>query len=190
MKKLLLVSGFILALSACSTSKKSQLTISPQPTISSIAITQNVLVMVESRDLRTAQFVAIIDNGPQNIQLIHPTSNMRIMLENALIRQLSSQGYRVTTHAKGKLRLDLLNSLVKVEYSAFSHTITTNVQIQLVAETSNNKFVQRYSGQSTTQGTISASFVDMEIALNRLLEAALQDIARDKKLSSFMNKNF
>ncbi|MEZ8027016.1 hypothetical protein A1OW_02405 [Enterovibrio norvegicus] len=190
MKKILLISGLILGLSACSTPKEPQLTVAPQPTISSVPVVQGKTVMVESRDLRTAQFVAVVDNGRKNVQPIHATSNVRIVLEDALTRQFNSQGYRVATDSKGKVRLDVLDALVKVEHSVFSHTMQTNVQIQLVAETSDNKFVKRYTGKSTMEGATSASVEDMEIALNTLLEAVLQDISRDKQLATFMNENF
>ncbi|WP_407332418.1 YajG family lipoprotein [Enterovibrio sp. 27052020O] len=190
MKKLLLVSGLVIGLSACSAPQEPQLTIAPQPSLSSVPIVQNKSVAVESRDLRTAQFVAVVDNGRKNVQPIQATSNVRVVLEDALTRQLNSQGYRVVADGKGKLRLDLLDALVKVEHSVFSHTMTTNVQIQLVAETDENKFVKRYTGKSTSEGATSASVEDMEIALNSLLEAVLQDIAQDKQLTTFMNENF
>ncbi|WP_028023674.1 YajG family lipoprotein [Enterovibrio calviensis] len=190
MKKLLLVSGLVLGLSACSAPQEPQLTIAPQPVISSVPVAQNKALVIESRDLRTAQFVAVVDNGRKNVQPIQSTSNVRIVLEDALTRQLNSQGFRVVADSEGKLRIDVLDALVKVEHSVFSHDMTTNVQIQLVAENSENKFVKRYTGKSTSEGATSASVEDMEIALNSLLEAVLQDIARDAQLMTFMNENF
>ncbi|EOD80809.1 lipoprotein [Grimontia sp. AD028] len=190
MKKLLLVSGLVLGLSACSSPREPQMTIAPQPSISSVPVAQSKPVTVESRDLRTAQFVAVVDNGRKNVQPIQATSNVRVVLEDALIRQLNSQGYKVVADSKGKLRMDLLDALVKVEHSVFSHTMNTNVQIQLVADNGQNKFVKRYTGKSTTEGSTSASVEDMEMALNSLLEAVLQDIARDQQLMTFMNENF
>ena len=109
MKKLLLVSGLILGLSACSSPREPQMTIAPQPAISSVPVAQSKPVTVESRDLRTAQFVAVVDNGRKNVQPIQATSNVRVVLEDALIRQLNSQGYKVVADSKGKLRMDLLD---------------------------------------------------------------------------------
>lgn len=190
MKKLLLVSGLVLGLSACSTPREPQLTIAPQPAVAAVATGQGKAVTVDSRDLRTAQFVAVVDNGRKNVQPIQATSNVRIALEEALTRQLNSQGYKIVADSKGKLRMDLLDALVKVEHSVFSHSMDTNVQIQLVAETTDKKFVKRYTGKATSEGASSVSVEDMEIALNSLLEAVLQDIARDQQLTTFMNENF
>ncbi|PKF51812.1 YajG family lipoprotein [Enterovibrio nigricans] len=190
MKKLLLITGLVLGLSACSTPREPQLTIAPNPTISNVPIAQGKSLSVESRDLRTAQFVAVVDNGRKNVQPIQATSNVRVVLENALSRQLSSQGYKVGTDSPNKVRLDLLDALVKVEHSMLSHNMVTNVQIQLVAETDNTKFVKRYSGKATSEGASSVSVEEMEVALNSLLEAVLQDIAQDKQLNTFMNENF
>lgn len=190
MKKLLLVSGLVLGLSACSAPQAPQLTIAPQPAMISTPTGQGKSLTLDSRDLRTAQFVAVVDNGRKNVQPIQSSSNVRIALEEALTRQLNAQGYRIAADSKGKLRMDLLDALVKVDHSVFSHSMDTNVQIQLVAETANKKFVKRYTGKATEEGATSASVEDMEIALNTLLEAVLNDIANDQQLSTFINENF
>ncbi|WP_150137622.1 YajG family lipoprotein [Candidatus Enterovibrio escicola] len=190
MKIILLVSGLVFGLNACSTPPVYPITIAPQPTISSAPVAQNKSVMVDSRDLRTAQFVAFVDNGRENVQPIHATSNILDVLEDVLIRQLNSQGFYVNTDGIGKLRLDLLDALVKVKNSVFSHEMTTNVQIQLVAETKNNKLVKRYTGRSTIEGTMNASVEDIGVALNSLLEVVLKDIARDEQMITFLNENF
>lgn len=145
--------------------------------------------MLESRDLRTAQFVAVVDNGRKDVQPIHATSNLRLLLEDALSLQLKSQGYRIVDKSNQTLRLDLLDALVKVKHSMLSHTITANVQIQLVGQSNNEKFVKRYTGKSTSQGPMSASNSDMALALNSLLEELLKEMANDKQLTQFMTEN-
>lgn len=189
MKKLFITTAMILALGACSSPQQAQLTIAPQPVISPTPLVKSTPLMLGSRDLRTAQFVAVVDNGREEVIPLHATTNLRISLEEALSRQLISQGFQMVSKSHTKLRLDLLDALVKVKHSMFSHQITTSVQIQLVAQNNADSFVKRYTGSATQKGAMSASPEDMEKELNSLLEAVLKDMANDKQLIKFMSEN-
>lgn len=189
MKKLIIATAMIMALSACSAKTQTQLTIAPKPNIAPIPAVKNIPLVLGSRDLRTAQFVAVVDNGREEVLPVHATSNLRLSLEDALSRQLNSQGFQIVSGSSSKLRLDLLDALVKVKHSMFSHTMTTSVQIQLVAQNNGDSFVKRYTGFATQEGSMSASPEDMEKELNSLLEAVLQDMANDKQLIKFMSEN-
>ncbi len=189
MKRNLLITAMIIGITGCSTPKEAQLTISPKPTLSETAMTKKAQVVLGSRDLRTAQFVAVVDNGRKEVQPLHTDTNLRLTLENALAIQMNSLGFNRVQEGQVKLRLDLLDALVKVKHSLFSHSISTNVQIQLVAQNKKNSFVKRYTGQSTSDGPMSASTNDMEKELNSLLEAVLNDIAKDTQLITFMTEN-
>lgn len=178
-----------MGITACSAPREAQLTIAPQPSMSSVPVTNNIPLNLESRDLRTAQFVAVVDSGRKDVQPIHSTSNLRLVLEDVLSRQLNSQGYTIVKDSDQTLRIDLLDALVKVKHSMFTHAMEANVQIQLVAKNSKDKFVKRYIGKSTKEGPLSASPEDMEIELNNLLNALLQEMANDKQLNLFMTGN-
>lgn len=189
MKKSLLLIGFTIGLTGCAAPQEPQLSITPQPQLSSAPIVANLPLKLESRDLRTAQFVAVVDNGRAEVKPIHATSNLRLALQDALARQLSSQGFKLTDNSHTHLRVDLLEALVNVKHSMFSHDIATTVQLQLVAQINDDKFVKRYRGKSNSDGPMSASQQDMEQALNQLLEAVLKDIANDKQLLTFLGEN-
>ncbi|MFD2179434.1 YajG family lipoprotein [Veronia pacifica] len=191
MKKLFSAIGLTFLLSACSAPQAPQLNITPQPA-KVAASTQNSgkTVDLSSRDLRTAQYVAVVDNGRRSVDPIHAKANLRVALENALGQQLSAQGFTLSSASEGKLRMDLLEALVKVKHNVFNHEMDSQVQIQLVAESAKGKFVKRYRGQSKIEDAGSASPEDMETALNSLLEAVLNDIANDKQLTLYMDQNF
>lgn len=189
MKKILLLSGLIIGISGCSAPKETQLSITPEPTIFSIPVTTNTPLMLKSRDLRTAQFVALIDTGRKDVRPIHATTNLRVALEEALSRQLKAQGYLVNNDSTLTLRLDLLDALVKVKHSMLSNSMSANVQIQLVAQRESDKFVKRYMGKSTSKSAMSASNKDIEQMLNTLLEAVFNEMANDKQLTRFMTEN-
>lgn len=188
MKKLLLTSALIMGLAGCSTPQEPLLAISPKPTLASVPTAKNKALKLESRDLRTAQFVAIINNGGSDVQPIHANTNLREVLKTAISDQLLSQGYNLLSQSNGTMRVDLVDALVTVDHSTFSHTISTNVEIQVEVNTEDKKFTKRYTGKSTMEGG-SSSEEEMELALNSLLEAVLRDMANDKQLNRFMREN-
>lgn len=189
MKKLILASALIL-LAGCSSPREPQLTIAPAPAMATKQVVQGTPVMVESRDLRTAQFVAVIDSGRSNVQPLHATQNLRVVMEDTLSRQLTSQGFRVVANGRGKLRLDILDALVRVNQTVFKHSLSASVQLQLVAESPDGRFVKRYTGKSTQEGVTSVSEEELEKALNNLLEAVLEDISEDDQLLDHMKEHF
>ncbi|WP_276201997.1 YajG family lipoprotein [Salinivibrio socompensis] len=100
MKKLI-IAAVVLVLAGCSTPREPQLTIAPSPASSNQQQVNNLPVVVKSKDLRTAQFVAVIDSGRSNVKPLHASQNLRVVLEDTLSRQLSSQGFRVVANGPG-----------------------------------------------------------------------------------------
>lgn len=189
MKKLLLTTALIMGLAGCSSAPEPQLTIAPKTTLATVPLVQNKALILESRDLRTAQFVAIIDNGGSDVQPIHANANIREVLQAAIADQLISQGYNLLGQSEGTFRVDLIDALVNVDQSSFSSVLNANVAMQLEVSVPGKKFTKRYTGKSTTESGSSASPEDMELALNSLLETVLGDMANDKQLSSFLQEN-
>lgn len=187
MKKLL-IAATVMALTACSAPSEPQLTLNPTPVIAQQPATAGKALSLESRDLRTAQFVAVVDSGRQNVQPLHATQNLRITLEEALSRQLNAQGYKITQDSQGNMRLDILEAMVNVKHSVMSHELSSKLQLQLVVETPTGKFVKRYAGKSERNGAMSASVEDMELALNNLMTAVLKDIYADPELNSYLQE--
>ncbi|MGF1730348.1 hypothetical protein BIT28_18200 [Photobacterium proteolyticum] len=188
MKKLF-VAATVLALTACTAPSEPQLTIAPTPVVSTQANAQGKSLSLESRDLRTAQFIAVVDSGRQNVQPLHATQNLRVTLEQALSRQLRSQGYAITQDSQGTMRLDILEAMINVKHSMMSHELNSKLQLQLVIESPTGKFVKRYSGKSERNGAMSASMGDMEEAMNSLITAVLKDIHSDPELNNYMQEN-
>ncbi|MDV5171209.1 YajG family lipoprotein [Photobacterium rosenbergii] len=188
MKKLL-VAASVLALTACSSPSEPQLSIHPEPVIASQPMVHGKSMNLDSRDLRTAQFIAVVDSGRENVQPLHSNENLRATLEDALLRQLTAQGYTITEDSEGTMRLDILEAMVNVKHSVVSHDLSSKLQLQLVVETPKGKFVKRYSGKSSRNGAMSASVEDMEQAMNNLITAVLKDIYADPELNAYMQEN-
>ncbi len=189
MKKLLLTTAFIMSLAGCSSTPMQQITIAPKATLASVPLVQNKAVILESRDLRTAQFVAIIDNGGSNVQPIHANANIREVLQAAIADQLISQGYNLLGQSEGTFRVDLIDAVVNVDQSSLSTLLNTSVAIQLDVSVPGKKFTKSYTGKSKSESGSTASVKDMELALNSLLETVLNDMANDKQLGRFMQEN-
>lgn len=79
--------------------------------------------------------------------------------------------------------------MVNVKHSVMSHELSSKLQLQLVIDTPKGKFVKRYAGKSDKTGAMSASTEDMELALNGLMTAVLNDIYADAELNNYMQEN-
>ncbi|MGR6860976.1 YajG family lipoprotein [uncultured Aliivibrio sp.] len=179
-----------LFLAACSAPSDPQLDIQPVASSSAHQIVDGVKLTLDSSDLRTAQYVAVIDNGRQNVQPIHAKQNLRVTLEDALATQLTTQGFIITVDSDNTLRLDIIEALVSAQHSLMSNEITTQVKLQITAETPQGKFVKTYNGVSKKTGSMSADNQDIEQVLNDLLNAVLDKIAVDEELQTYIKGNF
>ncbi|MDD9157089.1 YajG family lipoprotein [Aliivibrio sp. S4TY2] len=187
-KAIIAISALFLA--ACSAPSEPQLDIKPVASSNAHQIVENVKLTLDSSDLRTAQYVAVIDNGRQNVQPIHAKQNLRVTLEDALSTQLKNQGFIVTVDSDNTLRLDIIEALVSVQHSLLSNEMKTQVKLQITAETPRGKFVKTYNGVSEKAGSMSADNQDIEQVLNDLLNAVLDKIAVDEELQTYIKGNF
>lgn len=188
MKKLLLAAS-IMALTSCSAPTEPQLNINPEPVLASQPVVKGKALAVDSRDLRPAQFVAVVDNGEKSVQPLHAKQNLRLVMQDALTRQFGAQGYTIDNQSQSKLRLDILEAMVNVKDGMMSHDLSSKLQIQLVVESPKGKFVKRYSGKSARSGAMSASVEKMEEAMNNLIGAVLKDIYADPELNTYLQEN-
>lgn len=187
--KPLVFAAALLTLTACTTPTDTQLHLLPTPALAAQPSVQGLHLNLESRDLRTAQFVAVIDNGDKNVHPLHARENLRQTLQTALSRQLESQGIQIDHDSQSTLRLDILEAIVNVKQSKLSHTLSSKLQLQLVLNTPNGKFIKRYAGKSSREGAMAASKESMELAMNGLMDAVLRDIQTDSELNNYMEEN-
>ena len=178
-----------LFLAACSAPSDPQLDIRPVASSSAHQIVDGTTLTLDSSDLRTAQYVAVIDNGRQNVQPIHAKQNLRVTLD-ALSTQLKAQGFVITVDSDNTLRLDIIEALVSVQHSLMSNDMKTEVKLQITAETPQGKFVKTYTGVSEKTGAMSANNEAIEGVLNDLINAVLDKIAVDEELQTYIKGNF
>ncbi len=189
MKKLVLAASIAL-LAACSAPQPQQVSFMPTAVLSKSDIVKNSSFTFTSKDVRSAQYVALVDSGRNNIEPIHARQNVRIALENALAEQFDSQGFSITVNSENTLTLEIQEALVTVTHSIMENEMNGNVVLQLTAETPQGKMVKSYTGTAKRTGTLSASNEDIEKVLNDVVNLVLKEIANDSELKDYMKERF
>ncbi|RBM62249.1 YajG family lipoprotein [Vibrio paracholerae] len=189
MKKLVLAASIAL-LTACSAPQQSQINVNPQAALSQNTIVNNSSFSLASKDVRSAQYVALVDSGRNNIEPIHPRQNVRITLENALAEQFGSQGFRLSVNSENTITLEIQELLVSVKHSMMENQMDGSVVLEITAETPRGKLVKSYVGTAKRTGVLSASNDEIETVLNDVINTVLKEIANDAELQNYMQERF
>ncbi len=187
MKKLVLAASIAL-LTACSAPQQSQINVNPQAALSQNAIVNNSSFSLVSKDVRSAQYVALVDSGRNNIEPIHPRQNVRITLENALAEQFGSQGFRLSVNSENTITLEIQELLVSVKHSIMENQMDGSVVLEITAETPRGKLVKSYTGTAKRTGVLSASNDEIDTVLNDVINTVLKEIANDAELQNYMQE--
>ena len=154
MKKLVLAASVAL-LAACSAPQQQpQLNLMPETTLSTNPIVQGKSYSLTSKDVRAAQYVALVDNGRSNILPLHAKQNLRISLEEALEKQFSSQGFHSDLNSDNSIELEVQEALVNVKHSVMENEMDAKVVLEITAETPQGKLVKTYTGTAKRSGTL------------------------------------
>ncbi|NNN68105.1 YajG family lipoprotein [Vibrio sp. 3-2(1)] len=191
MKKLVLAASIAL-LTACAAPQQQQQQINfmPTATTSKNTVVNNKAFTLVSKDVRSAQYVALVDSGRSNIEPIHAKQNVRIAVENALAEQFSSQGYRLTVNSENNVTVEIAEALVTVKHSVMSNEMDGSVTLEITAETPKGKLVKTFNGTAKRSGTLSASNDEIEMVLNDVMNLVLKEIANDSELNGYLQERF
>ncbi|NAX42162.1 MULTISPECIES: YajG family lipoprotein [unclassified Vibrio] len=189
MKKLVLAASIAL-LTACAAPQQQQINFMPTATTSKNTVVNNKAFTLVSKDIRSAQYVALVDSGRSNIEPIHAKQNVRIAVENALAEQFSSQGYRLTVNSENNVTVEIAEALVTVKHSVMSNEMDGSVTLEITAETPKGKLVKTFNGTAKRSGTLSASNDEIEMVLNDVMNLVLKEIANDSELNGYLQERF
>ncbi len=189
MKKLVIAASIAL-LAACSAPQPQQVNFAPTPVLSKSDIVKNSSFTIASKDVRSAQYVALVDTSRSNIEPVHARQNVRIALENALAQQFGSQGFTITVNSENTLTLEIQEALVTVTHSIMENEMNGKVVLQLTAETPKGRMVKSYTGTAKRTGMLSASNEDIEKILNDVVNLVLKEISNDSELQNYMKERF
>ncbi len=190
MKKLFIAAS-ILILAACSYSPQEfQVNFVPQAVMSKQQSVSDRKLSLSSKDMRPAQYVALIDSGHNNVHPVHTRQNVRTTLESVLLEQMESQGYKVSLNSDNSMLLEIQHLLVSVKHSAMSNEMNAKITLQITAETSAGKLVKTYNGTASKNGAFSASESQIEQIVNDVTNLVLAEISADTELNSYMKERF
>lgn len=189
MKKLLVLTSMVL-LSACSAPKQQQIDFTPQIISTPRIVVNDVAFALTSKDVRSAQYVALVDSGRSQITPIHSRQNLRLTMEHALSEQFAAQGFRSTTNSDNNLTIEIQEALVAVKHSITSHEMNAVMTIELTVETPRGKLVKSYNGSAQRKAAFSTSNQDIEKVLNDVANLVLNEIANDSELQTYMKERF
>lgn len=189
MKKLVLAASVAL-LAACSAPQQPQLNLMPESTLSTNPIVQGKTYSLTSKDVRTAQYVALVDDGRSNILPLHTKQNLRISMEQALEKQFSSQGFHSDLNSNNIVELQVQEALVNVKNATMDNEMDAKVVVEITAENPQGRLVKTYTGTAKRSGTFGASNSDIEQTLNDVVNLTLKEIANDPELRMYMQERF
>ncbi len=189
MKKLLIAASLVL-LSACSAQQPPQLNLKPQATLSPSVLVQDKSYALTSKDLRTAQYVALVDSGHSNIEPIHSKQNLRLTLENLLADQLKSQGYTTDANSENTVEIDIQQALVNVKHSIMKNEMDGKLVVTIIAETPKGKLTKTFTGTAKRSGIMSASKDEIAKTFNDVVNMVFKEIAQDDELKNYMQERF
>ncbi len=189
MKKLILAASVSL-LAACAAPQPEQINFAPSATLANSNLVSGSSVNLTSKDVRAAQYVALVDSGRSNIEPLHPKQNVRITVENALAQQLKSQGFNLTVNSENAIVVEVQEALVNVKHTVMQNEMDGKVTIQITAETPEGKLVKTFNGTAKRTGSLSASNEEIETVLNDVTNLVLKEIANDQELSNYLKERF
>ncbi|OAJ95389.1 YajG family lipoprotein [Vibrio bivalvicida] len=189
MRKLVLAASMAL-LTACSAPQQEQINFMPKAVLSNSDIVQDASFTLTSKDMRSAQYVALVDSGRSNIEPIHSKQNVRISIENALLDQFKSQGFRSTVNSENSIEIEVQEALVSVKHTVMENQMDGKVVLEITAETPQGKLVKTYTGTAKRTGALSASNEEIEEVLNDVINLVLQEVSNDRELQNYMQERF
>ncbi|KJF82934.1 hypothetical protein C0W92_04500 [Photobacterium angustum] len=188
MKKYIVIATALL-LSACA-SRPAQppldLTLTP---VMSQQVTSNLTVQLSSKDDRDHNYIAIIDNGANNVEEFQPTENIASSFQAALTKQFASEGISVDPSASSNIAINIQQALVKVTQGLVKHDIESQLQIELVVTTPKGTFSKKYSARSTKQEAFKVTREDIAQSLEKMMNSVLKEIAKDGELHQYLTEN-
>lgn len=189
MRKLVLAASMAL-LTACAAPQQEQINFMPKAVLSNSDLVKDAAFTLTSKDVRSAQYVALVDSGRSNIEPIHSKQNVRISIENALLEQFKSQGFRSTVSSENTIAIEVQEALVSVKHTVMENQMDGKVVLEITAETPQGKLVKTYTGTAKRTGALSASNEDIELVLNDVINLVLEEVSNDRELNEYMQERF
>lgn len=189
MKKYVILAS-TLVLSACAaTSPAPPLTLMPTAVFTTQPWANNKALNLTCIDKAPNRYLAAIDSGTENVQVIQPQQPISATLCQVLSQQLTNQGFKITNNATSTMTITVEKALVMVKQGLLKYNMRSKLQLELTLNTPDGQFIKRYSGRSSREDALKASDKDIATSMNKLMNSVLNEIANDSELNKYLTEN-
>lgn len=179
-----------LVLSACAATQPTPpITLAPTAVFTSQPWANHKALNLTSVDKAPNSYIAVIDSGTENVQVIQPQQQISATLRQALAQQLTGQGFSITDSATSTMAITVEKALVTVKQGLVKYSMHSELQLQLTVNTPNGQFIKHYSGRSSREDALKASPKDIATSMNKLMDSVLNEIASDSELNKYLTEN-
>ncbi|SMY14816.1 YajG family lipoprotein [Photobacterium aquimaris] len=144
---------------------------------------------LSSADKAPNSYIAAIDSGTENVQIIQPQQPISTTLRQVLAQQLTGQGFNITNSATSTMAITVEKALVTVKQGLVKYNMHSELQLQLTINTPDGQFIKRYAGRSSREDALKASDSDIATSMNKLMDSVLNEIAHDNELNKYLMEN-
>lgn len=188
-KPLILASALLLSACATSSSSLPPLALTATPTVITQPWAHNKTITLTSENKAPYHYIAAIDSGTENVQIIQPAQPIVKTLRHALAKQLTSQGFTLRSDTSSTMNLIVEKALVTVKQDLIKFTMNSELQLELTVNTPKGQFIKRYSGHSTRKDALTASQHNIAMSMDKLMDSVLNEIANDRELNHYLMEN-
>ena len=189
MKKYFILAS-TLVLSACATTQPAPpLTLTPTAVVTAQPWANGKALNLTSVDNAPNSYIAAIDSGTENVTVIQPQHPISVTLRQALVQQLTDQGFSITNHATSTMVITVEKALVMVKQGLLKYNMRSKLQLQLTVNTPDGQFIKHYTGRSSREDALTVSDKDIATSMNKLMNSVLNEIANDSELNKYLTEN-
>ncbi|WP_060989830.1 YajG family lipoprotein [Photobacterium leiognathi] len=188
MKKYIVIATALLMSACASNPVQPPLALTLTPVIAS-QTANHLSVQMSSKDSRSQQYIGVVDSGAKNVEVFQPADNIAATFQNALTKQLASEGIKVTPSASSNIAINIEKALVNVKQGLVKYDMNSELQIALVVTTPKGTFSKQYSARSTKQEPLKVKREDIAQSLEKMMNSVLNEIANDGELRQYLTEN-
>ncbi|MFC0179705.1 YajG family lipoprotein [Thorsellia kenyensis] len=178
-------------LTACVAPQNNKINLAPRITLPNQDLTINATsINVVSVDNRSTATLAKLERKGELIELM-PNRDVRFLLQEIVEKQMAARGFSVGGNAPVTVQIILNRLDANVTEGNLKHRIDAVVELTLQTRSVNNSLQhsKTYRGQYSLEGALTASQAKIEEVLNTVLTNAINEMAQDNSVATFIRQN-
>lgn len=189
MKKYIVIATALLLSACASQPAPSALELTLTPVLSAQPAHAARTIQLISKDSRQYGYVAVVDHGTENVEIIDTKNNIASTFKQALAQQLSSEGMTITPTASSRVAINIKQALVKVKQDLVKYDMSSQLHVELLVTTPKGTFSKSYSARATKQNPLTVKRDEIAQGLEKMMNSILNEIAKDGELRQYLTEN-